>query len=99
MIPDRPLAGIRILDFTRVLAGPYCTALLADLGADVIKVEPPTGDDYRHIGPFIDGESALFLAVNRGKRSIVLDLSAEDDLQVAHALAGKADVVVENFRP
>jgi CoA:oxalate CoA-transferase len=97
--PDRPLAGIRVLDFTRVLAGPYCTALLADLGADIVKVEPPQGDDYRHIGPFIEGESALFLAVNRGKRSIVLDLGKPDDLHVALALADRADVVVENFRP
>lgn len=95
----RPLAGIRVLDFSRVLAGPYCTALLADLGADVIKVEPPTGDDYRHVGPFIEGESALFLAVNRGKRSISLDLTKPDDLAIAQALAARSDVVVENFRP
>src|SRR4051812_46834186 len=99
MTPDRPLSGVRILDFTRVLAGPYCTALLADIGADVIKVEPPTGDDYRHIGPFIDGESALFLAVNRGKRSIVLDLASSQDLDIALGLARDCDVVVENFRP
>lgn len=95
----RPLAGIRVLDFSRVLAGPYCTALLADLGADVIKVEPPAGDDYRHVGPFIEGESALFLAVNRGKRSISLDLTKPDDLAIAQALAARSDVVVENFRP
>ena len=95
----RPLAGIRVLDFSRVLAGPYCTALLADLGADVIKVEPPAGDDYRHIGPFIEGESALFLAVNRGKRSISLDLTKTGDLAIAQALAARSDVVVENFRP
>jgi CoA:oxalate CoA-transferase len=87
------------LDFSRVLAGPYCTALLADLGADVVKVEPPAGDDYRHVGPFVQGESALFLAVNRGKRSIALDLSRPGDRDIAHALAGWADVVVENFRP
>src|SRR5512144_1669436 len=99
MNSDRPLSGVRVLDFTRVLAGPYCTALLADLGADVIKVEPPGGDDYRHIGPFVGGESALFLAVNRGKRSIVLDLANASDLAVALALAQRADVVVENFRP
>ncbi len=95
-----PLTGITVLDFTRVLAGPYCTALLADLGADVIKVEPPHGDDYRHIGPFHrDGSSALFEAINRGKRGIVLDLANDEHKAVAHALARKADVVVENFRP
>ncbi|WP_276199667.1 CoA transferase [Chelatococcus sp. XZ-Ab1] len=95
----KPLADLRVLDFSRVLAGPYCTALLADLGAEVIKVEPPGGDDYRHIGPFVDGESMLFATVNRGKRSIVLDLAKADDLAIAHALAARADVVVENFRP
>jgi CoA:oxalate CoA-transferase len=83
-----------------VLAGPYCTALLADLGAEVIKVEPPQGDDYRHIGPFhVDHSSAVFEAVNRGKRSIVLDLSSEADRKIAVKLASGADVVVENFRP
>jgi CoA:oxalate CoA-transferase len=96
----RPLAGVRVLDFTRVLAGPYCTALFADLGADVLKVEPPQGDDYRHIGPFYaDGSSALFEAVNRGKRGIVLDLANEVDRCCAVELAASADVVVENFRP
>lgn len=95
-----PLHSVRILDFTRVLAGPYCTALLADLGADVIKIEPPQGDDYRHIGPFQkDGSSALFECVNRGKRSIVLDLTSARDREIACALARDADVVVENFRP
>ncbi|WP_142846280.1 CaiB/BaiF CoA-transferase family protein [Telmatospirillum sp. J64-1] len=94
-----PLSDIRILDFSRVLAGPYCTALLADLGAEVIKVEPPGGDDYRHVGPFKEGESALFLLVNRGKRSIRLDLKTPDGLRIAQDLAAKADVVVENFRP
>ena len=96
---QRPLAGIRVLDFTRVLAGPYATALLADLGADVIKVEAPSGDEYRHIGPFRQGESALFQTVNRGKRSIVLDLRSADDLALARDLAARADLVVENFRP
>lgn len=96
----RPLQGLRVLDFTRVLAGPYCTALLADLGADILKIEPPSGDDYRHIGPFYaDGSSAVFEAVNRGKRSIVLDLATADHRAIALELARDADVVVENFRP
>ncbi len=95
----RPLDGVRVLDFTRVLAGPYATALMADLGADVIKVEGPGGDDYRHIGPFREGESALFQTVNRGKRSIVLDLKAAEDVALARRLAARADVLVENFRP
>jgi CoA:oxalate CoA-transferase len=96
----KPLSNIKILDFTRVLSGPYCTAMLADIGADVIKIEPPQGDDYRHIGPFLDdGSSSLFETVNRGKRSLVLDLGLQADRAVALKLAGEADVVVENFRP
>lgn len=95
----KPLAGIRVLDLSRVLAGPYCTALLADLGAEVIKIEPPSGDDYRHVGPFKGGESALFTLNNRGKRSLALDLKDPADLAVAQALASKVDVLVENFRP
>lgn len=94
-----PLEGVTVLDFTRVLAGPYATAMMADLGANVIKVEAPGGDEYRHVGPFRDGESALFQNVNRGKRSIVLDLKAPDDLEIARKLAARADVLVENFRP
>jgi CoA:oxalate CoA-transferase len=94
-----PLEGIRILDFSRVLAGPFCTALLADVGADVIKIEPPQGDDYRHIGPFVGGEGGLFLLMNRNKRSIALDLKAPEGLTIAHELIAKSDVVVENFRP
>ncbi len=94
-----PLAGIRVLDLSRVLAGPYCTALLADLGAEIIKLEPPAGDDYRHIGPFKDGESALFTLNNRGKKSVALDLKKPADLELAQALAARVDVVVENFRP
>ena len=94
------LEGLRVLDFTRVLSGPYCTALLADLGADVLKIEPPQGDDYRHIGPFYrDGSSALFETVNRGKRSVVLDLSSPVHRDLALDLAAEADVVAENFRP
>ncbi len=95
----KPLAGIRVLDLSRVLAGPYCTALMADLGAEIIKIEPPQGDDYRHIGPFKDGESALFTLNNRGKQSVVLDLKNPADLAVAQQIAARVDVVVENFRP
>ena len=95
----KPLNGIRVLDLSRVLAGPYCTALMADLGAEIIKLEPPTGDDYRHIGPFRDGESALFTLNNRGKKSLVLNLKDPADLELAQAIAARVDVVVENFRP
>ena len=93
------LKGLKILDLTRVMAGPFCTALLADLGAEVIKLEPPQGDDYRHIGPFVQGESALFTLMNRGKKSIVLDLKDADAQVTAQAIALQCDVVVENFRP
>ncbi|TDE35379.1 CaiB/BaiF CoA transferase family protein [Antarcticimicrobium sediminis] len=96
---SKPLDGIRVLDLTRVLSGPYCTALLADLGADVIKLESPAGDEYRHIGPFKQGESALFTLNNRGKRSMTLDLKVPADLALAQTIAGRVDVVVENFRP
>ena len=94
-----PLVGIRVLDLTRVLAGPYCTALLADLGAEVIKLEPVRGDDYRHIGPFRDGASALFILNNRGKRSLTLNLKDAEGLALAQEIAAGCDVVVENFRP
>ncbi|KGJ23238.1 CaiB/BaiF CoA transferase family protein [Paracoccus sanguinis] len=94
-----PLAGLRVLDLTRVLAGPFATAILADLGADVVKLEPPTGDDYRAIGPFRDGESALFALTNRGKRSVVVDLKAPEGQALARRMAAGCDVVVENFRP
>jgi len=93
------LSGIRIFDMTRVLAGPYCTALLADLGAEVIKLEPPQGDEYRHIGPFVQGESALFQLANRGKHSIAIDLRKPEGRQLAGEIALSCDVVVENFRP
>ena len=75
-----PLAGVVVVDLTRVLAGPYCTMMLSDLGARVIKIERPgTGDDSRHIGPFINGVSAYFASLNRGKESIALDLRADED--------------------
>ncbi|MEP6965162.1 MAG: CoA transferase, partial [Polaromonas sp.] len=95
----RPLDGLRILDFTRVLAGPLATALLADLGAEVIKIEPPQGDDYRAIGPMRNGESALFTVMNRNKKSLVLDLKQPQAVALVKELAERVDVVVENFRP
>ncbi|MCZ6784383.1 MAG: CoA transferase, partial [Proteobacteria bacterium] len=82
-----PLSGTLVVDLTRVLAGPYCTMVLADLGARVIKVESPGGgDDARHIGPFKDGHSAYFLSLNRGKESIALDLKDADDRRVFERL-------------
>ncbi|WP_427892688.1 CaiB/BaiF CoA transferase family protein [Kribbella sp. GL6] len=95
-----PLSGLLVADFSRILAGPYATMLLADLGADVIKVEAPGGDDTRSWQPPVrDGVSTYYLAVNRNKRSIALDLKNAEDLAVAHELARRADVLVENFRP
>ena len=95
-----PLHGFTVIDLTRVLAGPYCTLLLADLGARVIKVEQPgLGDDSRQIGPFIDGESAYFMSVNRNKESIALDLKSPEDRKIFESLLQNADVLVENFRP
>jgi crotonobetainyl-CoA:carnitine CoA-transferase CaiB-like acyl-CoA transferase len=95
-----PLSGIVVADFSRVLAGPYCTMLLADLGADVIKVEGPAGDDTRHwVPPTRDGTGTYYLAINRNKRSIRLDLSEPDDLAVARALSERADVFIQNFKP
>jgi crotonobetainyl-CoA:carnitine CoA-transferase CaiB-like acyl-CoA transferase len=96
-----PLAGLVVADFSRVLAGPYCTMLLADLGADVIKVESPGGDDTRRWVPPVTeaGVSTYYLAINRNKRSIALDLSSADDLRAARELIRRADVLVENFKP
>ncbi len=96
-----PLADVRVVDFSRVLAGPYATMTLADLGADVVKVEHPEGgDETRSWGPpFVGGESAYFLSVNRGKRSVALDLKDADALDLALELCARADVVVHNFRP
>jgi CoA:oxalate CoA-transferase len=91
--------GVRILDLTRVLAGPWATQQLSDQGATVIKVEPPEGDETRRFGPIVDGESTYFLCANRDKRSIVLDLKAPGGRAVLDALLGWADVTFENFRP
>jgi crotonobetainyl-CoA:carnitine CoA-transferase CaiB-like acyl-CoA transferase len=93
------LAGIRVLDLTRVLAGPTCTMMLGDMGADVIKVEPPTGDDTRGWGPpFVEGEAVYFLSANRNKRSITLNLAVPAGQKLLAALIRKADVVVDNFK-
>lgn len=101
--PDRgagPLAGVVVVDFSRVVAGPYCTMLLGDLGAEVIKVESPGGDDTRtYTPPERDGVSTYFTSVNRNKRSIALDLADPADRRVAHALSARADVLVHNFMP
>jgi crotonobetainyl-CoA:carnitine CoA-transferase CaiB-like acyl-CoA transferase len=95
-----PLSGLLVADFSRVLAGPYATMLLADLGAEVVKVEGPAGDDTRSWQPPVrDGVSTYYLGVNRNKRSIALDLKDPDDLAVARELARRADVFVENFKP
>jgi crotonobetainyl-CoA:carnitine CoA-transferase CaiB-like acyl-CoA transferase len=96
-----PLRGLRVLDLSRVLAGPYCTMMLADLGADVVKIERPgIGDQSRAWGPpFIAGESTYYMAANRGKRSVAVDVTDERGLGVIHRLAVTADVIVENFIP
>ena len=98
---DAPLAGVTVVDFTRVLSGPYCTMLLADMGARIIKLEQPgRGDDTRAWGPpFVNGESAYFLSINRNKESLTLDLKHTAARQVLDPLLQRADVVVENFRP
>ena len=96
-----PLHGIRVLDLTRVLAGPYCTMFLGDLGAEVVKVEQPgVGDDTRGWGPpFTGGESAYFLCVNRNKKSVTIDLKSTEGVALLRRLAERADVLIENFRP
>ena len=96
----QPLHGIRVLDLSRVLAGPYCTMVLGDLGADVIKVEPPEGDETRAWGPpFAGGESAYYLCVNRNKRGMVVNLKTDEGKKILRELALQSDVLVENFRP
>ena len=96
-----PLDGITVVDFSQILAGPFCTMMLADMGADVIKVEKPNGgDDTRRYGPpFINGESAAFLTLNRNKRSMILDMKHEDGLRIATRMLEQADVMIHNFRP
>jgi crotonobetainyl-CoA:carnitine CoA-transferase CaiB-like acyl-CoA transferase len=95
-----PLSGVTVVDLSRILAGPYCTMMLGDLGAEILKVEPPGGDDSRGWGPpFAAGESAYFLAVNRNKKSLCLNLKTDGGRDVLHRLLKTADVLVENFRP
>src|SRR5512139_3681687 len=98
--PKLLLEGVRVLDLSRVLAGPYCTMILADLGADIIKIEAPgLGDDTRHWGPPFaqGGESAYFLCVNRNKRSLTLNLKSEQGLKILTELIRKSDILLENF--
>src|SRR6516162_5702499 len=95
-----PLSGLLVLDLTRVLAGPYCTMLLAELGARVIKVENPAGgDDSRRFAPFFRQRSAYFMSLNRGKESVALDFKNDADRALLLRIARRADVLVENFRP
>ncbi|QDR79427.1 CaiB/BaiF CoA transferase family protein [Sporomusa termitida] len=96
----KALAGIRVLDLSRVLAGPYCTMMLADFGADIIKIEPPDGgDDSRAFGPFIGNESAYFMSLNRNKRSMTLNFKRQAECDLFKEMVKQADVVVENYRP
>ncbi|MBD1136776.1 CoA transferase [Pelagibacterales bacterium SAG-MED49] len=97
---DGPLKNLLVLDLTRVLVGPYCTMMLSDLGARVIKVEAPeVGDDSRNFGPFVEDYSAYFMSLNRGKESIALNLKNSDDKKIFDKILAKADILVENFKP
>ena len=94
----RPLDGVRVLEFGNFIAGPFCGMLIADMGADVIKIEPPKGEPARAIPPIIDGESASYATLNRNKRSLVLDLKTPEAIEVVHALVRVSDAVIENNR-
>jgi len=97
---DPPLKGLRVLDLSRVLAGPFCSMTLSDMGAEIIKVEiPGRGDDTREFPPYINGESSYFMSLNRGKKSITLNLKEEEAREIFYKIAEKSDVVLENFRP
>src|SRR6476661_1896159 len=95
-----PLDGIRVIDLTRVVAGPLCTMMLGDMGADVLKIEEPThGDDSRAWAPLVEGTGSFFLALNRSKRSVALDLKTAAGAEALNRLIESADVLIENFRP
>ncbi len=93
------LKGIKVVDLTRILAGPYCTMVLSDLGAEIIKVETPKGDDSRQFGPFIKGKSGYFTSLNREKKSIVINLKTEEGKEILKKIVKEADILVENFKP
>ncbi len=95
---DRPLKGIKVLDLSRVLAGPFATMILGDLGAEIIKVEPPSGDDTRYWSPHVNGESVYYMSTNRNKRSIVINLKDDRGKEILYKLVEWADVIIENFR-
>src|SRR5437763_10827701 len=95
-----PLAGIRFIALPRVLAGPFCTQSLGDLGAEILKIEPPgLGDETRHFPPFVAGESHYFLGINRNKKSLVIDLQQQAAADILRRLVADADILVENYRP
>ncbi|MBS3949894.1 MAG: CoA transferase, partial [Peptococcaceae bacterium] len=99
MTKSYPLTGLRVLDLSRVLAGPYCGMVLADLGAEVVKIEiPGTGDDSRSFGPFVGAESAYFMSLNRNKKSMTLNFKNDDAKDIFRDLVKQADVLVENYR-
>jgi CoA:oxalate CoA-transferase len=99
-LPQHLFAGLRVLDLTRVMSGPYCTAMLADLGAEVIKIEMPGfGEESRHFAPHVNGESTYFALLNRGKKSVTVNLKSSDGIALVRDLARQSDVLVENFRP
>ena len=98
--PSGALAGVKVVDLTRVLGGPYCTQILGDHGADVIKIEPPQGDEVRDWGPpFHEGDASYYIGLNRNKRSIALDLSKEEGREILLRLLEGADVLIENYKP
>ena len=95
-----PLSGIRVVDLTRVVAGPYCTMMLGDMGAEVLKIEEPGhGDDTRAWGPYLNGHSSFYFQLNRSKKSVALDLKTVDGAAALRDLLATADVLIENFRP